>query len=103
MPRCWLAILVVLAQTPRKIQPAKGPLHDPAPLEPHEARVAGRAGDDLQYPTSGAAYPADQAAPIRTVCSDPSESWHPTSALLEDQPTTGPILHTRGMHQQPVD
>jgi len=88
---------------PASLAPNHGVEDYPAPLEQHEAVAAGRTEDNLQRLASGAAYPADQAAPIRTVCPDPAEPRQVSSALLEDKPTTGPILHTRGMHQQPVD
>src|SRR6266851_5579831 len=74
----------------------------PPPLEQDEARAAGRARHDLQHPLGGAACPADQATPIRTVGPDPPQARHPPATLLQQQATTRAILHAGRVDQQSV-
>ena len=80
-----------------------GYLHDPPPFEEHEALGLGRAGDDLQHPSTMSTRPADQAAAVGSVGPDPLQARHPPSALLQYQATASTILHAGRVHQQAVN
>jgi hypothetical protein len=80
--------LVIFAQPTGEVQPADGPLDDPAPLEQDEARAAGRARHDLEHPLGGAACAADQSNAVGAVGPDPPQARHPPTTLLQQQATT---------------
>jgi hypothetical protein len=57
---------------------------------------------DLQHPLGGAACPADQPTAVGAVGPDPPQARHPPTTLLQQQATTGAILHAGRVDQQSV-
>src|SRR5439155_9792394 len=85
-----------------EVQPDDVPLDAPPPLEQDKAGAARRARHDLQHPLGGAACPADQPTAVGAVGPDPPQARHPPTTLLQQQTTTGAILHAGRVDQQSV-
>ena len=97
--------LVVLAQPPVVVQPAKRPFHQPAggeQLEPNQLR---RPLDDAQRPVEGRPHRAQQPAGIATVGKGGVDARQPLRDGGQQLGRPLPILAMRGMHdhrqQQP--